>query len=242
VFGAITVLGLLAVFGSNAVEMRIYGQGIDLAEANEAMGNPMLMGFNVFMYILVFMVVMATAGLIPGMLIKGRAEFYLSKPISRTKLLLNKVLGVWVVYSGMITVCVLINFVAAGILAGALDWAILYIIAINLLAFLVWLGITTFVGILSGSGAVSIMVAFLVWLAQRVLSFHGEIKAFVDSEVVGQTVDLLYYIFPKTIEMFDLADRLAFGRHVDWMPVWSSLIFTVALLYFSTLVFKRRDY
>ncbi len=241
-FGILTLIGVLIILGANSVDVEFYGQGVDIDEVNQAMGNPALMGFNFFVYVMTFLVVMATAGLIPNMLVKGRAEYFLSKPVSRTRLLLSKVLGVWIVYGAMISVVALLNLLAAQIATDILQWSVVYVFVVNLLALLVWLSITAFVGVVSGSSAMAIMVAFLVWVIQKILVFHEEIGSFVKSQAVGHVIDTLYYIFPKTIEMSDLADTLISGRSGEWMPVWSSLIFAAVLLYAATLVFKSKDY
>ena len=126
---------MLTVFGLNAVDVELYGQGVDVGEMNEIMGDPILSGLNMFMYVSVFLVVMATAGLIPSMLIKGRAEYYLSKPISRVSLLLNKIAAIMIVYGALMTLCFVIVFVATGFTIGSFEWGAVIIIVSNLLQF-----------------------------------------------------------------------------------------------------------
>ena len=108
--------------------------------------------------------------------------------------------------------------------------------------FFIWLSVTSFAGVLTGSSGMSIMAAFIVWMAQRILSFHEGIKSFTDSQVVRFIVDALYYIFPKTGEMFDLTDQAVSGNISSWMPLYSSLIFAVVLFFVTVAIFKRKDY
>ncbi|MEA3297221.1 MAG: hypothetical protein U9R56_05095, partial [candidate division Zixibacteria bacterium] len=191
VFGVITLLGLVSIFSSSSANLEIQGQAIDLEEMNVALGNPVMKGLNVFMYILVFLSVMATAGLVPNMLTKGRVDFYLSKPISRTSLLLQKIIAIWVVYGVIMVISILVEFIVAGLVFGAFGWGIVYVITINLLAFLIWLCVTSFAGVLTGSGGMSIMAAFIIWLAQRIFSYHEAIRNFIDSLVVRYLVEVL---------------------------------------------------
>ena len=239
IFGAMTLIGLLSIVGSASLDLKIQ---INLQEMNSALGNPVLKGINTFMYLLVFMAAMATAGLIPSMLIRGRADYYLSKPISRASLLLGKVLSIWLVYGTVMVVCVLIQFVAAGLMLDAFAWGIAQIIAINLLAFLIWLSITCFAGIATGSSGMAIMAAFLMWLVQRVLTLHDTLKQFVDSPAVTYAADTLYYVFPKTSQICDLTDQVISGAAHSWMPLYSSLIFAVALFFITIVIFNRKSY
>lgn len=242
IFGAMTVIGLLSIVGSASLNIQMMGEGINLQEMNSALGNPVLKGINTFMYLLVFMAAMATAGLIPGMLVRGRADFYLSKPVSRASLLLGKVFSIWLVYGTVMMVCVLIEFLAAGLMLDAFAWGIAQIIAINLLAFLIWLSITCFAGIATGSSGMAIMAAFLMWLVQRVLTLHDALKQLVDSPAATYAVDTLYYIFPKTSQICDLTDQVVDGAAHSWMPLYSSLIFAVALFFVTIVIFNRKSY
>lgn len=242
IFGAVTVIGLLSIIGSASLDIHMMGEGIDLEEMNQALGNPVLMGLNMFMHLLVFLAAMATAGLIPGMLIRGRADFYLSKPVSRASLLLGKVFSIWLVYGAVMVVCVLIEFLTAGLMLDAFSWGIAYIIVINLLAFFVWLSVTCFAGIATGSAGMAIMAAFLMWLAQRILTLHDALKQLVDSPVAIYVVDTVYYIFPKTSQICDLTDQVVSGAAHSWMPLYSSLIFAAALLFVTVVIFNRKSY
>ena len=242
VFGALTVIGLMMVFSLSAIDIEMYGQGVDVGEINEALGNPVLKAFNMFMYVMVFLVVLATAGLIPSMLVKGRAEYYLSKPVSRSSLFFNKVAAIWLVYGALMSLCFLVVYIVATFLLDAFHWGFLIIIVSNLLQFFIWLSVVAFIGIFTGSAAISIMTAFGLWLIQLLLIWVRSLQSVVDIKAAGQVADVLYYILPKTIEISDATVGYIQGAAVDWMPVYSSLIFAVALLYLAAEMFQRKDY
>ena len=87
------------------------------------------------------------------------------------------------------------------------------------------------------------MAAFLVWVFQMILDYHETINQFVDSSWASYLIDGLYYIVPKTSAIGDMAILLARDQPVDsWMPLWSSLIFALAMYYFAARVFDRKDY
>jgi ABC-type transport system involved in multi-copper enzyme maturation permease subunit len=194
------------------------------------------------MYILVFLSVMATAGLIPDMLARGRADFYLSKPLSRARLLLTKVFGIWIVYGCLMVASFMVNYFLSSALNGIFDLRFLYIVIMNLIAFLIWLSVTAFAAILTHSTAISIMAAFLVWIAQWVLQYHDFVKEITDSKVFIYIVDALYYIFPKASELSSLTSSVIFDHVESWLPLYSSLIFAVALMAVTVVIFNRKSY
>jgi len=243
VFAVVTGLALLSIVGLRALEnLEIQGQEIDLRDVDGLLAEAMLRGYDSFMYFLVFLGVLATAGLIPNMLIRGRSDYYLSKPLSRAQLLVGKTLGIWIVYGGTMIAAVAILYLAAGLSFGLFQGDVLPIIGINLLVFLVWLSVTVFSGIVFGSNAMAVMMAFSIWLAQYLLSFHEYVSQLTSNQTVIVIIDALYYIMPKTGAMSDLSLEIASGRVTTWLPLWSSLLFAVVLFAVTLTVFKRKDY
>jgi ABC-type transport system involved in multi-copper enzyme maturation permease subunit len=244
VFAVVTVLAVLAVLLSSQMDMEFHVSGdLDMQPMTDLMRNPVIIAISTFMQFLLFLIVMASAGVVPNMLVRGRADFYLSKPLSRISLLLNKLFGIWLTYGVVMTLTGVITYIMIVLVFGLFDWKIISLFALNLVSFVIWLSITTTVGILSGSTAMSIMSAFLIWVAQLILGLHEQIKAFLDSKTAGFIVDVLYYIVPKTGEIRDITESLALGKPVyTWMPLYSSLIFALVLVYLAAGVFKRKDY
>ena len=66
---------------------------------------------------------------------------------------------------------------------------------------------------------------------------------FLDSQAVTFSLNLVYYILPKNDELSDITMRLVEQKPIlSWMPLWSSILFAVGLIYITTLLFKHRDY
>jgi len=243
-FAVVTLITVVVVFLMRSIEVHIQTQsGFGADNLEDFLGNQFLNGLSTFMSFLLFLAVMATAGLIPNMLVKGRADFYLSKPMSRSSVYMRKIGSMWLVYGGIILVCGIIGTLAIGLFHDYFSWGMLYIIIFKLVSFFVWLSIIAFVGIISGSTSVSIMGAFIVYIVQWLLDKRELIAAFIDSKPVTYVADILYYIWPKTEEVSDLTLRLAQGREVfNWMPLWSTLLFTLVLIYLTIFIFKRKEY
>ncbi|MBD3403030.1 ABC transporter permease subunit [candidate division GN15 bacterium] len=245
-YGIVTVIMLLSVFAvqSTVDNMRLADAPPEMQEQiGDALGQYVIGGLYWFLGILVFLTVMGTAGLIPSMFSRGRAEFYLSKPASRTSILLGKLAGIWSVYGGLM---VLAGLLVLGTMVVAYDLfsaTVFFVFVAALVDLFIWLSVTGFVGVLSGSFAMSIMAAFALWIIQWLLTFREAVEQLVDNSLVLRVVDTLYYMLPKFSQLGDLF--LAMGQHKpvdDWLPLWSSLAFAVVLYIATVWLFKRKDY
>jgi ABC-type transport system involved in multi-copper enzyme maturation permease subunit len=242
VIGGITLLTMLGILGLSSFEFRIETSSIGVSDINRALDNPLLSVLNTYMYVLVFIAVMATAGIVPGMLVSGRAEYYLSKPISRRSLLLSKIASIWILYGAAVAASTLLCFLATVISFGFYDFAIVYVVLINLIGLFVWLTITVTAGVITGSTALSILAAFLFWIAQKVMSVREVAKRIADSDTFDFIADTIYYILPKTTEMSGMGVELANGRVNSWLPLYSTLIVSFILMGLAIVVFERKDY
>lgn len=246
VFVAVTVLTILIVLLS-ASTVKTLKAGEAPPEVAKGIGDLvdayLINGLGKFLSILVFLAVMGTAGLIPSMLSRGRAEFYMSKPISRTGLLLNKLVGMWAVYGGLTVVA---GLVCLGVMVLSYDLfkiGVLWMLVDSLVALAVWFSITGLIGVISGSYAFAVTAAFLVWIAQSLLPLREGLAQIVNSKVLTTTLDILYYVLPKPSQVSDLFAQLARSKEVaDWMPLWSTLLFALVMYAASLWFFRRKDY
>lgn len=244
VFGAVTLVTILVVFYSGSVDVNVgMGGDMEVGELNEAMGNPIMRGFASYLSFLVFLAVLGTAGLVPGMLIRGRADYFLSKPISRSSLLLNKLFGIWIVYGVTIFICGVITYLTIIAVHGGFDWAVLYFLIFPLISWFIWLSITVFAGLFSGSQAISLMAAFIVWVLHTLTSGVRALEEILGSTIFSYLVNVVYYVLPKNAEFSGMSMQILNGRSVmSWMPLWSSVLFAVVIVYITLTVFKRRSY
>ncbi len=243
-YAVVTLIALVIILSASSFSsnLEINGQ-MQNNPFEDLIDTAAVKGIGSHIGFMIFLAIFATAGLLPNMLIRGRAEYYLSKPLSRTSLYLNKYLSIWIVYGGMTIVCGLTSYLALYLFHGFSSTTVFYLFAFSLVEFIVWLSITLFAGIVFGSTALSMMTAFLVYILQTILKYYGTFNEIVDSKIMENISVGLYYIFPKMDEMSDIAETLALGNHVDdWMPLWSTLLFSVVVIWATIFIFNRKDY
>jgi hypothetical protein len=193
--------------------------------------------------LLVFLSVMFTAGVFPNMLERGRAEFYLSKPLARTNLYLMKLAAVWLVYSGLIIACLASVYLAGAVTFGLFDIRILYLFGLVLFSMALWLSITGLLGVVTGSTLTVVTVTILTWTAQAIVAGHDKMKEIVTSAALRTVIDAIYYVLPKDSEVGSIEQSLAAGGPVeDWLPLWSTALFCLLMLFLGLQIFKRKSY
>jgi hypothetical protein len=57
------------------------------------------------------------------------------------------------------------------------------------------------------------------------------------------SMDVLYYIIPKTSELGKLTTEIALGYGIDeYQPIITTFLFMVLVLYISIIIFSKKDY
>jgi ABC-type transport system involved in multi-copper enzyme maturation permease subunit len=197
-----------------------------------------------------FLALFATAHLVPRLQEKGTIDLYLSRPVSRTKLLLSRYCG------GLLLAGANLLFLFGSIwlivvwktgiahprfFLGGL--VILFAIA-ALLAFAFLIGVVT------SSTAVSLMVTYAVFFFAALLSAREKIAAAVSSEWSAGVVRALYWVFPKTAELGRATVALVSGGEsfqrlgqIDKLAVFGSTgLFGLLALGLAAWLFSRKDF
>ncbi|HYO77655.1 MAG TPA: ABC transporter permease subunit, partial [Thermoanaerobaculia bacterium] len=148
-----------------------------------------------------FLAIFATAHLVPRMQEKGTIDLYLSRPVSRVKLLMSRYVaglilaGSNVIYlMGSIWLIVVWKTGVANprfLMAGS----IIFLIIAVLLAFAFLIGVVT------SSTAVSIMASYGIFFFGLMLAAHERIAAAVSKEWQAWLIETLYWVFPKSAEL-----------------------------------------
>jgi ABC-type transport system involved in multi-copper enzyme maturation permease subunit len=191
-----------------------------------------------------FVAVFASSGLIPSVLEPGRIALLLSKPLSRTTLLLGR-------YAGNILV-VLLNhiyligsiWIILGIKTGIWDTRFLLSIPVSLFAFSVLLCVVVLIGVMYESAALSTMGAIALMLISTILAQRSFVVRLLDSEWSRDLWQTLYWIVPK---IFDLGNALRqiilLERDADLLtPVLTSAAFGLVIMLRAIYVFQRKDF
>ena len=243
IFAVLTLLAVLGASASRSLNVRMKASGADWETVKGEVTTIAMNSLDAFVAFLVFLAVMASASAIPHMLERGRADYFLSKPLSRRTLLLSKLTSIWFVYGATVVCAGLLVFGTVAMVHQLFDGRVFWLLAMAAVQLLVWLSLTFAAGVFTGSTAMAIITAFMVWILQMILTGREAIKMFFNSDIASAVVDGLYYIFPKTSELSELGLTLAIGQTVDnWLPLWSSLLFAAVVISIALAYFVRKDY
>jgi len=216
--------------------------GLGTEQFNDQFNVIILYAYNFFLLFLTIITLFSSISIFPKRLIKGTAEYYLARPISRSSLFIKQILGVVAVYGTVMLISGLIVHGTISIVHGNFS-GLIVLLLLSLVSYLIWLSIAIFAAIIFGSTAMAFISVFIVWVIQLVLSYHDKINILLDSKLLKLIINVLYYIFPKTGEFSDLSLNLAMGKPVvSFMPFYSSVIFSIAMLVLTSVIFNRKNY
>lgn len=188
--------------------------------------------------------VFASSGLIPSVLEPGRIALLLSKPISRTTLLLGR-------YGGNLLVVILNHiYLIGGIWAiigaktGIWDTRFLLAIPISVFVFSVLLCVVVLIGVLSESAALSTMVAVAIMLISTILAQRSIVVKLLDSDWSRTLWMALYWFIPKVFDLGNgLRQVILLDRGVDLLtPVLTSAAFGLGVMIIAIYLFRRKDF
>jgi ABC-type transport system involved in multi-copper enzyme maturation permease subunit len=187
--------------------------------------------------------VFASAGLISAVFEQGRIELLLSKPVSRTHLLLGRYAGNLAVVAANILYLVLGSWAIFGVKTGVWGIGFVFSSLFTIFVFAVLLALIALVGVLWESAAVAIMVTFAVMIITPIVAQKNTIERLLSSEWSRDVVRVLYYALPKTSDISVIVRDLIRNQPIQsWMPVWSTAIFGVVVLAAALWRFDRRSF
>lgn len=197
-----------------------------------------------YLLVLIFCIISA-ASFIPSMTDKGTVDLLLSKPLSRTTILLSKYLGA-VVFVGIS----LVYFIGAiwlilSLKSGFWNFSFLFTVLSLTFSFAVMYSIVVLIGLTTQSSIIAILVnLFLLFVLLPILAGRESILfTFVTNETVRFVFNFFYYIFPKPGEINDITIKIITREHVpSWQPAITSLLFCAAVMGYSVFYFSKKDY
>ena len=208
-------------------------------------------GFSGVLYVLcTFLAIFATAHLVPRLQEKGTIDLYLSRPVSRVKLLMSRYLAglilaatnvVYLIGSiGLIVLWKTGVFHPRFFMAGGI---ILFVIA-TLLAF------AFLVGVVTSSTAVSIMSTYAIFMFSAMLTAHKQFEAAVSKEWQAWMIKTMYWVFPKTGELAETVVRFVAGNELPQRmikplsatPFITTAAFAAGCLILASWVFQRKEF
>lgn len=232
---------------------KLFGKEVDVRSAIsiEKLVLGFESGFSAILYFLcTFLAVFATAHLVPRMQEKGTIDLYLSRPVSRVKLILSRyAAGMLLAGSNVLyligTIWLIVMWKTHVVhprflLGGAV---ILFIIA-TLMAF------AFLIGVITSSTAVSIMTTYGLFFFGVMLVGHERIAAAVSKEWQAAMINAMYWIVPKTAELGGAVVAFVSGgaapeklqQQLTWSPFLSTAAFGVACLVLASWLFTRKEF
>jgi ABC-type transport system involved in multi-copper enzyme maturation permease subunit len=187
--------------------------------------------------------VFASAGLVSAVFEPGRIELLLSKPVSRTHLLMGRYLGNVLVVAANILYLVAGSWIIFGIKTSVWGGGFLVSSLCTIFIFSVLLAVLVLVGVLWDSSAVAIMVTFAIIIVTLFVAQKATIEKLLDSEWSRVVVRVLYYALPKTWDVSVIIRHLILNQPVEsWMPVWSTALFGAVVLGLGLWRFQGRSF
>jgi len=191
-----------------------------------------------------FLSIFSASSFIPNMLEKGSVDLIISKPVSRSQIILGKFLGGVIIVLINIAYLIVSIWLLIGIKFGVWDIDLLYSIFTITFTFGSLYSLIILIGILTQSSILAMMLSYIIFFVlSPVLTARDAISVFLDSSIMEFIMDVLYYIIPKTSELGSLTTEIAIGYGIDdYQPILTTFGFLVLVLYISIIIFNKKDY
>ena len=200
---------------------------------------------SIFLYIWgTLLAIFASSGLIPSVLEPGRIALLLSKPVSRPVLLLGRYVGNVLVIAANHIYLVAGIWIIIGLKTNIWEPRFLLAIPISLFVFGVLLCVVVFIGVVSESAALSVMMAAGLMLISVILAQRDVVVKLLDSQWSRNLWLTFYWIVPKVFDLgYAMRQIILYDRDADWFtPVWTSAAFGILVLSSAVYIFRRRDF
>ncbi len=184
----------------------------------------------------------ATQPLISGFVEQGRVDLLLSKPISRARLLSGHIFGVWWLVASLVTYLVGAIWMVISIKTGL--WLTHFLIAIPIIVvmFGVMYSIVMTIGVTLRNTGLALVVSYGCIFFSAVLAAKDQIIPQI-GDVASAIFVTLYHVLPNYIEVISIMSQLASGEIVtSWYPLYSSILFGVAVYAIGFFIFARKDF
>lgn len=191
----------------------------------------------------IFMALFATSSLIPTLLRPGFIDLFISKPVSRFEILTGRFVGAVAIVAFNIFYLVIFSWLILSIKTGIWNWGFLLAGVMITITFAILYSLMTFLSVLSGSGAVSLMITYLILFFSPLLLQRDKIYALLSSKFYGYLIDAIYYFLPKTAELGNITQQLVRQIEVSsWLPLWTSLLFGCLMIAISGIIFQSKNF
>lgn len=248
VISVIFLIGLAAI--SALINTDSILEGMKFGEGNLMLGEVIsriqLLITSPLANLCLLLAIFSSASFIPIMLEKGNIDLLLSKPISRSQLLLGKYFGSILVVFINIAFLILGAWIIISLKFSYWNYNFLLVILVITFTFAVLYALVVLCGIIFRSSVPGMMFAYFIFLILSPALFFvkQQLQTFSGKDVLKAIVDILYYVLPKTSELMgSILTNVAQGKAIgNLQPVLSSFLFLILIMLFSDYLFKRKDF
>jgi len=249
-FGCCTILLLFLLFimridvvAGSLAAVTIFGNTLPTTDVQNLVRQTQSVIAIVLYFAGMALAVFASAGMISAVFEPGRIELLLSKPVSRTHLLLGRYAGNLLVMAVNILYLVLGSWLIFGVKTGIWGPGFVLSSLFTIFIFAVLLALIALIGVLWESAAVAIMVTWAILIITPILAQKNTIERLLSSEWSRDVVRVLYYGLPKTFDISVMVRNVILGQPIQsWMPIWSTALFGAVALALALWRFERRTF
>lgn len=196
-----------------------------------------------FIEFYVLFLLFGTAWLMPRYLEKGRIEIALSKPIARPVLALFKFISIFMMASVILTLGTIPVWIVMSLRISSFSTGFFGGLLYGMLDYLLIFGLMFSIGIITRSGAISVIAYFGLKIAASLLDKREAIYPLIRDSIWKPVLDSFYHILPKYSGISDNYLGILSNWEIErYYPIWSTAIFVFVLLGISLYYFQRRDY
>ncbi len=235
-------VGIWIVLSSNWDKLRITFEQTDPSLSYAPVDEISLHFLSTYATVLTGVVCLLAAGVIPAMLRSTTTWFYFSRPISRTRVIVEKLWAVVIVYLGLLLVMTLPVVVVASLRHYLFDIRVGEILLIHIFNCAAWLTLIVALGILLRSMIRVIAVSLAVWAAQVLLAQATMLGEKLSIPFLGSVLNSISFVLPRMSELGEAAHKIASGGNPAlFMPVMMTLLSVGLTLYFAVAKLTRQD-
>lgn len=229
----------------------------------QLMGNDPNFDFNTFVlwfeiqmisqfpfFIIMTLFIVMTSSFIPSMLDKGTVELILSKPVSRSEIILGKYAGGVLIVFAALTYLITIIWLIISFKTGVWHFSFLASILWYTFIFAVLYSLIIFTALVTKSTVLTLIFnMFLLFPITGLLSLREGVYSLINNKAVEFVLDFIYYLLPKPWDLRTMAVEIIEGKFsaaqgilVAYQPLITSVIFIITILSLSIYYFNKKDY
>jgi ABC-type transport system involved in multi-copper enzyme maturation permease subunit len=189
--------------------------------------------------------IFASASFVTSLMEKGAIDLLISKPVPRWLYILGKYSGAFIIMLLEVAFFVIGMWAVVSLSVGRWNWGFPMSIVHIMLGFASLYSVVVLVSVLSRSNLLAIIAGFGIFFIAFLLSigrFGAEVIDTGAKGPLGYIADVLYYVFPQTIDMgVNMANGII-GKDIKWTPIFLNLGLTVSYLTLSVFAFKKKEF